>query len=529
MLKKCLINIVLLLSCSQVVFSQISPGELSDAHNKLQGISNCTQCHELGSKGVKNSKCLNCHTVIDNLIKGNLGFHSSGNVKGKSCSECHGEHFGNDFDLVRFKEKEFDHSQTTFKLTGKHSDTECSECHKAEFIQIDSLKSKAKTFLGLENDCQSCHTDYHEGTLASNNCVDCHSTEAWRPAPLFSHNNAKFKLIGAHENVDCEKCHVKEIINDKEFQKFAGLKFESCIDCHTDIHKGKFGNDCLECHTVQSFKGVKNLKSFDHSKTNFQLVGKHETVTCNKCHTKSVTTKLKYENCIDCHADFHEGAFVVNDKLQDCSECHDEFGFTPSHYTIEKHNISKFKLAGNHSAVPCNECHFVESKWKFRFQNNECETCHEDVHKSSLNYKSGIIANCESCHSTEKWSSINFNHSKTEFELIGKHSDVSCSNCHFADSKLEHQFIEVSKSCESCHNDIHEGQFVEKYKNNCAECHSPTSWVIENFNHSNTRFIIDGAHKDVQCVECHKANEKEGSTIIKYKFEDISCKNCHTS
>lgn len=525
---KKIIKYIVLVVISQNIYGQISPGELSNVHKNLEGMSNCTQCHILGEK-IESKKCLTCHSEIKSLIKSGRGYHGSVDIKNKECSKCHGEHFGRDFEIIRFNEKEFDHSQTTFKLNGKHSEAECRECHKPEFIQIDSLKLKSKTFLGLKNDCQSCHEDYHKGTLSSVNCVDCHNTDAWRPAPKFLHDKSKFKLRGAHQNVDCEKCHVKEIINDKEFQKFTGLEFATCTNCHTDIHKGKFGTNCLKCHTIKTFRSVKNIKSFDHSQTNFKLIGKHENVACNKCHIKSITAKLNHKKCTNCHSDFHEGVFVANNTIQDCSDCHDEFSFTPSHYTIQKHNFSKFKLAGSHFAVPCNECHFVESKWKFRFKNNECETCHEDIHKSSLNYESGLIANCETCHTTEKWNRISFNHSKTEFELVGEHANISCSKCHFTDQKLEHQFVEVSKNCKDCHSDIHAEQFMEKYKNNCAECHSPLSWVVENFNHSNTRFIIDGAHKDVQCVECHKVIKREGKNIIQYKFEDISCKNCHTS
>jgi hypothetical protein len=38
---------------------QISPGDLSEGHSHLEGMSNCTQCHTLGAK-VSNEKCLAC-------------------------------------------------------------------------------------------------------------------------------------------------------------------------------------------------------------------------------------------------------------------------------------------------------------------------------------------------------------------------------------------------------------------------------------------------------------------------------------
>ncbi len=512
---------------AQIIFGQISPGELSNAHKSLEGISNCTKCHVLGSK-VDNLKCLDCHSEINDLISNNRGFHSSSAVSGKECSECHSDHFGRDFEVVRFDKEKFDHSQTKFKLTGKHSTLECNVCHTSKYIKIEKLKEREKTFLGLELSCISCHTDFHQGTLSSNNCLDCHNTEAWRPAPLFSHETAKFKLAGAHQKVNCEKCHAKELIDNKNFQKFTGLKFNNCSDCHSDLHKGKFGANCIECHTHQSFAAVKNLNSFNHALTNFHLIGKHKTVTCNQCHTKGIRTKLQHDNCFDCHSDFHKGDFIKDERIEDCSKCHNEYGFVPSHFTIEQHNTLEFKLTGGHFAVPCNECHFVDSKWKFKFQNNECESCHSNIHKSFSIFDNRNEINCETCHTTERWSLISFDHSKTKFQLIGKHINTSCAKCHFSDVKLPHKFVAVSQSCESCHADKHNGQFIAKYKNDCSVCHTPVSWMVDNFDHSKTRFIIDGAHKKVECYECHKIKEKEGKKIIQYKFDDISCKSCHT-
>ncbi len=37
-------------SFPQFVYGQISPGDLSNAHKDLEGMSNCTKCHVLGDK-----------------------------------------------------------------------------------------------------------------------------------------------------------------------------------------------------------------------------------------------------------------------------------------------------------------------------------------------------------------------------------------------------------------------------------------------------------------------------------------------
>ncbi len=60
-------NIVVFIIINMLLFlrlaAQISPGALSSPHSHLEGISNCTQCHELGNK-VSDNKCLACHTEI---------------------------------------------------------------------------------------------------------------------------------------------------------------------------------------------------------------------------------------------------------------------------------------------------------------------------------------------------------------------------------------------------------------------------------------------------------------------------------
>jgi len=130
-------NIVLVLSLTFItiqVFAQLSPGELSKAHAYLEGLTNCTKCHMLGEKETT-SKCLECHKEIKNLISQKKGYHSSSEVNGKKCAECHGEHFGRDFKLIRFDDKKFDHKLTGYNLEGKHKETKCVDCHKTEFIK----------------------------------------------------------------------------------------------------------------------------------------------------------------------------------------------------------------------------------------------------------------------------------------------------------------------------------------------------------------------------------------------------------
>ena len=106
-----------------VSYGQISPGDLSEAHAELEGMSNCTLCHDLGDK-VSDRKCLDCHTEIQSLINNNRGYHAESTVKAKDCFECHSDHHGRKFDMVRFDEDNFDHDLTGYGLEGKHEEVD---------------------------------------------------------------------------------------------------------------------------------------------------------------------------------------------------------------------------------------------------------------------------------------------------------------------------------------------------------------------------------------------------------------------
>ncbi|MBK6829532.1 MAG: hypothetical protein IPG92_01765 [Flavobacteriales bacterium] len=115
-------------------YAQLSPGDLTTAHASLEGMSNCTQCHDLGNK-VTNAKCLACHKELQSLITQKRGYHVSREVKGKDCFTCHSEHHGRKFEMVRFDEKAFDHSLAGYPLEGAHKPVDCRKCHAPEKIK----------------------------------------------------------------------------------------------------------------------------------------------------------------------------------------------------------------------------------------------------------------------------------------------------------------------------------------------------------------------------------------------------------
>jgi hypothetical protein len=510
------------------LYAQISPGDLTNAHAKLEGISNCTKCHVLGEQ-VQSSKCLDCHTEIKKLINENRGYHSTGEVKGKDCWSCHSEHHGRNFRIVNFNRKEFDHSKAGFQLTGKHSEIKCEDCHKQLYIQMHEVISRKNTLLGLNQSCKSCHEDVHKGKLGDE-CGSCHNTTNFNKIENFDHSKAAFKLTGKHVNVACVKCHPNESIDGKLTPKLKGIAFASCENCHKDVHKGKFGNDCQSCHVTSGFHVI-NQKAFDHNKTNYPLVGKHQSVNCAKCHGNDLNSKPRHQNCVDCHSDYHNGEFTFEAKVKDCSKCHTVNGFEPSTFTIAEHNQIDFKLTGSHLAVPCKSCHYKVDKWHFRQIGEKCIDCHKNVHGSEITEKYMQNNNCSGCHLTENWITINFDHSKTTFPIAGKHKDVSCGKCHYKEEesgKKVFRFVTTDSKCESCHKDIHYGQFSENGNSNCGRCHTSDNWKPEKFNHEKTRFSLAGAHQKLGCVKCHPTVSENNNQFIKYKLEDFKCASCHS-
>ncbi len=615
-MKRTLINILInwlasiafiqFLLLSGPVSSQISPGKLTKAHTALEGISNCTACHDLGAK-ISEQKCLDCHKQLKNRITQNKGYHVSKDIKGKQCITCHSEHHGVNFEMIRFDKKTFNHSLTGYELKGAHKKAEnCAKCHDEEHISDFKLKQNKNTYLGLDPKCISCHEDYHQKTM-DNDCTKCHNYDEFKPASFFNHSKTDYALTGAHIKVDCAKCHKVEMKNGKKFQQFAGIPFKNCNSCHKDHHNGEFGTDCKSCHDTESFSKMRSTSAFNHNLTGFALEGKHKTidckkchdgrpgtkdtykeyegikdiqclschqdvhesklgkdckschgqlsfalknipvsfnhdftgyklegkhiaVDCRKCHTKQyMTATLHHDACKNCHQDYHNGEFASISE-NDCRVCHDTEGFTESSFDFARHDQSAFPLKGSHQATPCFECHKTDGKqWKFRNIGSKCIDCHDNIHEGFISQKFIPDNDCNACHNSDNWVSVSFDHSKTKFELKGKHEAISCRSCHFetTDQKTLQKFINLDQKCASCHDNIHGSQFEKEGITDCKRCHGFEKWDRSNFNHDNTLFKLEGAHLKADCNRCHHSETKDGVATIIYKTGKLTCTDCH--
>jgi len=518
-----------------LILLQISPGKLSESHKNLEGVDNCLKCHAVAQK-ITNDKCLNCHTEIKNLISNEKGYHYF--VKDENCANCHKEHFGRNFKLVNFDEKSFDHNLTKFKLEGAHAKLKCSSCHNQKFFKGEKYKNG--TFLGLGTKCLDCHQDAHMGQL-SQNCLECHTFEKWDLAlKTFNHDKARFKLTGLHKNVNCYSCHPKSKSGNVLFTVFKNLIFSSCSNCHNDFHKGKFG-ECEKCHSTT---GWQNLKiKFDHNLTDYKLDGMHNLLKCEKCHNK--VKKIKNESdyisnfkithkiCLDCHTYYHGGVFMKRKSKGDCSDCHNTSGFALITFTTTRHNLeTRFKLTDSHLTIPCFKCHRINNTQNFYWINLLCQSCHIDNHGNQFANDKGETY-CERCHKTTKWDDLKFNHNETKFKLDGKHNQVPCNKCHYEKLTVNNfqfvKYVNTPLECESCHKDIHLGQFASNNSyTDCSRCHTPEGWKELKFNHNtDSKFKLTGAHEKLECQKCHKIENSPVGNFTRYKPLPINCEGCH--
>lgn len=321
------------------------------------------------------------------------------------------------------------------------------------------------------------------------------------------------------------------MIDGKKFQEFKGVDYSNCTSCHKDPHKNQFGQNCLQCHTEESFQVVKGMDKFDHNKTNFKLEDKHAGVNCKSCHKTKFTDPLKYAHCTDCHADYHNNQFAANGISPDCSQCHNIKGFTLFSYTIEQHNAAVFPLRGAHAAIPCFECHKKQEKWSFREIGINCKDCHKDIHQSFIRAKYYPEANCKVCHNENRWTDISFDHQKTDFKLTGAHKNQGCRACHIKPATGEiasQKFTGLSVNCADCHEDKHFRQFERNGITNCNDCHETENWKASRFNHNNAAFKLDGKHINVPCAKCHKPTQEGAIIYVKYKIKEYKCESCHS-
>jgi len=386
--------------------------------------------------------------------------------------------------------------------------TECSACHVAPW-DSDTMAQR----------CVVCHQDIvmqtldaaslHGVIMADNpasTCRDCHSEHNGVAGALtqfnaqnFPHDKLGYSLQGhkmtqQNQDFQCADCH------------HSGYDFSqsTCEECHRQIddafvsvHIMQFGADCLACHD-----GVDKFgKSFNHQMV-FALEGKHAEAGCGDCHANArsaVDLHSAPTDCYGCHQhdDKHAGAYGIN-----CAVCHNPTGWLPAKFD---HNLSDFKLIGEHNEASCEQCHINNV---FKGTPQDCYSCHkrDDEHNGRFG------TSCEFCHTPNDWDDANFNHDLSAFPLTGEHREADCEDCH-----VNNVFKGTPQDCYSCHkqDDEHNGQFGT----DCSACHDPSDWDNATFDHNRTNFPLSGGHSGVSCESCHKGGSFKGLST--------DCVSCH--
>jgi len=499
----------------------------------------CDQCHNaknISPADRKRIKVKDLNKTLEGLHTECLSCHEDRHAKqlGADCEKCH--------TVAGWKPlNNFDHMMTRFPLTGKHEDVECAKCHKPS-----EANAKVIQYVGMPFEtCTACHQDPHRGAFKQA-CENCHGVDNWkhlRNSSGFDHSATKYPLTGKHRDVECLKCH-----ESTNFKK--EIPHEKCLDCHRDEHKGQFHKrpdhgECGSCHVVENWRPSTFIES-SHANTAYPLAGKHQGVACAKCHAGTgLDTEYhpKFQACLDCHLDIHNGQFGEPPRENRCQDCHTVNGFHPATFGLKEHETARFLLKGSHAAVACQDCHqkleVDGAATPYHFASLVCEGCHRDPHQGEFPeaMTTRLAANqsvCESCHGLISWRQLKpFDHATTVFALTGGHGALNCLACHMA-SKVEDgprsvPFKASPEKCEGCHEDIHGGQFQKTGTVDCANCHTTTRWAATEFDHeTRTTFSLQGEHQNVPCRLCHnERQEVNGRMVIKYKGTPRECRDCH--
>lgn len=451
-----------------------SPGELTAAHNEVAGsalITSCNKCH--AEKNVATG-CLKCHAEIQTQLKRANGYHAF-LLKGKptECASCHSEHNGPEFQMINKvswghqEPSAFDHAHVKFRLSGKHQGLECNACHTEKNhapIALPDFPKKIRktTFLGLQQDCVSCHRDPHSGGQTTN-CEACHDQKKFRPAVGFNHNKF-FPLVGGHAKLKCEQCHAISS-SDKNpkrspFSIFGPVRGKTCRACHESPHRVDWKTRCETCHKGNDpswATGFKRMTVAQHSFTSFKLVKPHDRVSCAKCHKDGVAFDQKPRpaaRCELCHDDPHGGEFIKAHPR--CTDCHGLSSFRPSKFRVQDHTI--YPLIGGHEKASCQSCHRFPKGSKVRQYKGTtrvCADCHRDVHVGQ--FRQNGVTKCDSCHNSPiSWKKLSFNHNKqARFALDEAHANIACAECHpqvtLKNGVKIIQYKPIRSRCEDCH------------------------------------------------------------------------------
>ena len=341
-------------------------------------------------------------------------------------------------------------------------------------------------------------------------CRLCHDQDSWDVSSSggFDHDATGFPLEGLHRFAQCRDCHREPVF---------GHVGTHCADCHDDIHRGRSGPDCAKCHTPAAWVDQPRMRQ-EHNATALPLVGAHERVDCDACHSGAATGDYvgTPTACYACHRENYEATDDPNHMTAgfatDCERCHGVFSSTWGSGDF----IHMPVLTGAHARISCTECH----SGGFAGTPQDCAACHQPDYDGTTNpqhAQAGFPTECALCHNTTAWVPGAYDHDATAFPLTGAHRTLDCLACH------SQGFTGTPTDCFACHQADYDGTTDPDHAQSgfptaCAACHSTSAWEPASFDHDNTAFPLTGAHTTADCLSCHASG---------YTGTPTACVACH--
>ncbi len=346
-------------------------------------------------------------------------------------------------------------------------------------------------------------------------CSMCHEGGSWtkvRSDFEFDHlAETGVPLNGAHAEAACLRCH-----NDRgPVEMFAS---RGCAGCHEDIHRGRLGPTCEQCHNEETWQPIEAIAL--HASTRFPLVGPHASAECFVCHEGAQVGNFEGLDpaCEVCHtADLARAVnpdHIANGWISDCQRCHSQFAFQPADFV----HPSSFPLTSSHGGLDCSECH---TPGDFTGLSTDCAFCHTPEYNATTDpnhMAAGFSTDCAECHDTTTWGGAGFIHTPT-FPLNGGHNTDNCSLCHTGGV-----FTGTPTDCVACHlpefnATTSPNHVTSGFGTDCAQCHDIFGWEGADFEHTPT-FPLTNGHDLPDCMQCHVGGVFTGPST--------DCSFCHT-
>jgi hypothetical protein len=199
------------------------------------------------------------------------------------------------------------------------------------------------------------------------------------------------------------------------------------------------------------------------------------------------------------------------------------------------YSLTAHKLKTDGSPFTCRDCHTLGY---VQFDQAVCSSCHARINPTFMQqHAQDFGPACKTCHDGVDSYGHKFNHDTVSFQLIGKHAQVACGQCHI-NSRSIADLKSAPQDCISCHAnvDTHQGRLGT----DCGSCHNPAAWTPAKFDHNLSIFKLTGKHISVDCTSCHVNKTYHGTPTDCYtchekndphngQFGKTDCGTCHTT